>query len=372
MASKQLDPKSILKEVLSLYTDVEKEGHWTPANGPTDRGALRGAHMVTNQADLLEMCKQVLNLRFSGGNGGGRKLECYNCGEEHYARDCPHPKRQPGHGRGRGGGNRQFGGGGRGGGRQSRQFSGRGGGGGGRGPGRGPSSNQQPTSWRRVPPADGASETIKKQGVPYYWCAKCRHWNKTHVTSAHVRRPVATGNHGNDPDRSAAANLVMDPSAWMVTEEGRNPNPGDDGSSDSSKSSHLHCHSVVNSTDSSYQIPTVGMCTCCGNYGQYAHLCHCGGGIFEEIAISSDDDDGIDDEVAIEGSTCAEFIPLGVMCACARPEAAGLAQPPSEIGTGSSVASVATKPDDYLCPAEAKNPSSLPTAYPHPGGLSGV
>ena len=69
-----------------------------------------------------------------------------------------------------------------GGGRQSRQFSGRGGGGGGRGPGRGPSSNQQPTSWRRVPPADGASETIKKQGVPYYWCAKCRHWNKTHVT----------------------------------------------------------------------------------------------------------------------------------------------------------------------------------------------
>ena len=412
MASKQLDPKSVLKEVLSLYTDEEKEGNWTPANGPTDRGALRGAHMVTNQTDLHEMCKQVLNLRFSGGDGGGRKVECYNCGEEHYIRDCPHPKRQPGNGRGRGAGNRQFGGGGRGfggggrgGGRQSRQFSGRGGAGGGRGPGRGPSSNQQPTSWRRVPPADGASETVKKQGVPYYWCAKCRHWNKTHVTSAHVRRPVATGNHGNDPDRSAAANLVMDPSAWMVT-EGRDPSPGDDDSSESSKSSHLHCHSVVNSTDSSYQIPTVGMCTCCGNYGQYAHLCDCGGGIFEEIAISSDeDDDGIDDEVAIECSTCAEFIPLGVMCACARPEAgrdespseirAGFSvtlnssatdrEPPSEIraplassaralptvslasvGASSRVASVATKPDNYLCPAEAKNPSSLPTADPHP------
>ena len=366
MAGKNLDPKSILRKVLSAYTDAHKEGNWTPANGPTDRGALRGAHMVTDHS-VAELCKQILNLRFAGAD-----VECYNCGKNHYARDCPEPRRQFGQGRGRGPGARQFGGAGRGGNRQSRPSGGRGSASGGRGANSSAgssSSSKTSTSWRRVPPADGASETIKKQGVPYYWCAKCRHWNKTHVTSAHVRRPVATGNHGANDDRNMAANLVMDPSAWMVTEVSDSLSAGDE-SSASSKSSHLHCHSVDSSDESksysSYhdmEVPTVGMCPCCGNYGMFAHLCSCDGGIFEEIAVSSEEEDpepvdGADsnatDEIAIECSTCAEFIPLGVMCACT-----------GTAGTGGDEAQGATRPDNYLCPAEAKHPS-VATVAPRP------
>ena len=39
MASKHLDGKSVLRLVLSLYTEAHREDNCAQANGPTDRGA---------------------------------------------------------------------------------------------------------------------------------------------------------------------------------------------------------------------------------------------------------------------------------------------------------------------------------------------
>ena len=42
------------------------------------------------------------------------------------------------------------------------------------------------SNWRRVPPTEGEPEVMERNGSKFYWCGKCRLWNKTHLTSQHV------------------------------------------------------------------------------------------------------------------------------------------------------------------------------------------
>ena len=46
-------------------------------------------------------------------------------------------------------------------------------------------TNRRP--WRRTGPSEGASEVMTRNGSLYYWCGKCRLWNKTHKTAEHIK-----------------------------------------------------------------------------------------------------------------------------------------------------------------------------------------
>jgi hypothetical protein len=43
--------------------------------------------------------------------------------------------------------------------------------------------------WKSVPPKDGGSETDVVNNVTFYWCAKCKSWKDSHMTSEHKNKP---------------------------------------------------------------------------------------------------------------------------------------------------------------------------------------
>ena len=208
MISKELDIKTILKGLVSSYTHMRVESEWYPANAPRDRSAIKSINMIASatpgSVDYAELTKNLIaTLQFNGGarpDPGAKKTPsthpCHNCNKLGYwSPNCPEPRKttgtpftgnpNPNHSRPRSQDN-----------------------------GNVTSQDGKPLHWRRVPPAVGESETKKQANVSYYWCSKCRNWNKTHVTASHVRRPVGSSNNCQK-----AANLVLDPGAWIAKVE---------------------------------------------------------------------------------------------------------------------------------------------------------
>jgi hypothetical protein len=203
METVKLDIKTILRTLVSSFNHMKVEGKWTPANTPRDRSApVKQINAATvpsaeGKVDYEKLTKNLIaTLQFNSGtrptpSGGAKKTPsthpCHNCKKlGHWSPDCPEPRKNPGT-TPTGNPNPN----------QSRT--------------RLQSQDGKPPHWRRIPPTDGVSESKKVNNISYYWCSKCRNWNKTHVTASHVRRPV-----GSQSDRQTAANLVMDPSAWIA------------------------------------------------------------------------------------------------------------------------------------------------------------
>ena len=393
MKDKKLDVKTILREMLQIYNDLHRENKWTPSKMPKDRNALRGAHAVgeiPSGLDLDELSKAIIaNLQFnqssnssrrqnSGARGGRDKSNdiCNNCGKKgHWASECRSKKSSDGGNQGASQSSR---------GRNQRA------------PSLSGTGQAKEANWRRVPPAPGGSETMRKNGNPFYWCAKCRHWNKTHVTSAHVRRPVAG-------DRESAINLALDPSAWVVTTTtplSGNPTISFDDelpiAIDRRDGICFRCGVPCRLCQPEIEVqhPELGSCPTCGAIGHFGFRCHRDGSRFEG-PINRDDvwdvpaDGSVvvldnstassplsDNEIELYCPKCdqfAHFLPSGIMCGCANNEEAILLDSIKRSINAASTSSqkdgssqqLAARPDNYLCPAGAKHPS-LPPLSPRP------
>ena len=79
-------------------------------------------------------------------------------------------------------------------------------------------SRAKTTGWHRTPLGND-NKTVRRDGKTYFWCGKCHLWNISHVTAVHVRRPVGSvrqNTSAQQTDTAAAANIALDPSAWVV------------------------------------------------------------------------------------------------------------------------------------------------------------
>ena len=205
----KLMPKDIYSKVKAGYKAQKDRNRWPPAKTPQDtrtpprafanqaEAAASTANTAGNVASqaLALLLQQVKGL--GGGTGGGsndgkKKGPCHKCGEEgHWKRDCPQNKDGGATGT---------------------------------------------TTWRSKAPKPGESTTITRNGVIYYWCAKCRRWQSTHGTDSHVagagrgRNGRGNGRNGGS-NRQAEANMLQedesawsDPSAWNVAFDNTCPN----------------------------------------------------------------------------------------------------------------------------------------------------
>ena len=74
--------------------------------------------------------------------------------------------------------------------------------------------NNKQKSWRREKPKEGQPQQLTKNGATFYWCDKCRLWNKTHSTDKHVSKKksyaaAATTTSPADADVANICGLMM-------------------------------------------------------------------------------------------------------------------------------------------------------------------
>ena len=60
------------------------------------------------------------------------------------------------------------------------------------------SDDDAPMHWKKVPPAAGQPETMKKSDRTWYWCGKCKRWTNTHSTSQHVKKGTTAPTSSSD------------------------------------------------------------------------------------------------------------------------------------------------------------------------------
>ena len=161
---------------------------------------------MTDQDFELKMKRMIANLQFAQGEranekGGFKNKKasesqlCYECGNPgHYANRCPNKNSK-----------------------NSKS----------RTPSNAP-NNRQRAEWRNHAPKAGEPTSRIDRGVTYHWCAKCNRWTKSHNTENHVSKaPPGSARNGSrssynkgrtnsNSDTAIAANMVLDPGAWVA------------------------------------------------------------------------------------------------------------------------------------------------------------
>ena len=211
------------------YHEAVGEGIWPPATSTKDSKVAPSGYCTAAQLNTL-----VQEFGSGKGHGGTSPHDksqdvCQYCGETgHWAKDCPKKAcnlaaghlSSGGHGgRGSGGGNSRC--------KDDHRGHGCGhhtGRGGGRNGCSGPRRELAP--WKLEGPTPGQPKTLQKDGLTFYWCAKCMppEWTTMHSTANH-------GTHGHSPQAHALATdspaLSFDASAWMVDVNCKSVGPDD-------------------------------------------------------------------------------------------------------------------------------------------------
>ena len=165
------------------YRTMLDRNKWAPARNLRDSRKPPSAFAHVASGGLSDPQANVLSIN-KGGNRTKNKGVCFNCGEKgHWKRDCPKPQSKKHEGSRKQNGNFK---------NNSAQ-------------------SHKKCSWKFTPPAPGASETINKNGKPFYWCGKCKRWTTSHKTSSlQDKRPTK----GDTVGQTNLGYLVEDPSAW--------------------------------------------------------------------------------------------------------------------------------------------------------------
>ncbi len=186
MVAQSLTYQAICEEVETQYRRYKDQKEWLPAKNIRDSKApptQYGANLLEEKPLTRTELMTLMESGFARQN-----KPCFECGStDHWKKDCPKLKGQQGRGQQTG--------------RNSRG-----------GNGRNQRGGSHSKNWRFTAPGTNESETKEVNGKKVYWCGKCKRWNNTHVTDAHVKKSSA--------DSPAQANLgvrfVDDPSAWNV------------------------------------------------------------------------------------------------------------------------------------------------------------
>jgi hypothetical protein len=185
MMSLDLMPTDVCNFAEDLYQVRYEKGTWPPAKSvqdakrvPSGYGANIGEVATPlTQAQILLLIHQ--NTNGGGPGGGGRKGNCHGYGSsDHWLRDCPKCKNQGGRG-------------------NNCTDTG---------------NNNGQKSWRSTPPKSGEPTTKKVNDKMFNWCAKCGRWTTTHTTAEHTGKP------SNELVANLSEGLVLDPSAWHVSD----------------------------------------------------------------------------------------------------------------------------------------------------------
>ena len=137
MEDKELTFKDVCDEMAAAYDSLVMNDEWPAAKLLTD-----SASVPAKYANLHRHIQKLLQNNTSHSNGKTKKkVTCYNCGGNHYARECPLLKNK---------------------------------------------SSTKPKSWKLIPPGKGEALTKKVKEITFNWCSKCKRWTTIHTTATHV------------------------------------------------------------------------------------------------------------------------------------------------------------------------------------------
>jgi hypothetical protein len=168
--------QEIVNMATASYRTALDRKIWTPALGEQKTDEIP----VSMKAELTSLIQSTVDKRVkakgqgNNDNGGGQKqtggkpVECWTCGGNHYARNCPKSG--------------------------SKDSS----------IGNGGSTTK---SWKKTPPKKDEPHEKKVNGKTFYWCGKCTRWTTTHGTSQH--RGKKKKGETNDSTGNEQANLAQ-------------------------------------------------------------------------------------------------------------------------------------------------------------------
>ena len=163
MEEKELTFEDVCDQMETAYDSLVINDEWPAAKLKTD-----SASVPAKYANIHRHLQTLLQNDTSHSNGKKKKkVTCYNCGGDHYARECPLLKNK---------------------------------------------SATKPKSWKLIPPGKGDALTKKVKENTFNWCSKCKRWTTTHTTATHVGKSVSK----DESKEHTASLLEMDPSAWCL------------------------------------------------------------------------------------------------------------------------------------------------------------
>jgi len=174
----------IIKLATSFYRTALDRKMWTLAQSGKNSGEIP----VSMKAEVTSLIQSAVDkqLKNNKNSGGGKEsgVKCWDCGGNHYARNCPKKDGNSNNNGNNGGQNQQHG-------------------------NQGNSGGSGKRKWKSIPPKEGESEQKTHEGKTYYWCAKCRKWNLTHKTDQHMAGIGKEGQGGQaKKDGDGAANMA--------------------------------------------------------------------------------------------------------------------------------------------------------------------
>jgi len=203
MTSKSLDPESIFKFLRSEYQVLSKDNLWTPSQRRVDSSKVSASmnllHNADPHTDMDALCKSLIGILHANGGGGKpgfvkktpQDSPCHICGKVgHWSPTCPDKDKSS---------------------KGGKPFS-------------KPSYSKAvvkgkvgDSNWKRIPPKHGEPQSKMVNRVEWFYCSKCDRWTKSHGTNSHGT------NVNQSSDTEKGANLIIDPSVWLLSSEDVDP-----------------------------------------------------------------------------------------------------------------------------------------------------